>query len=95
VDQAPVARAPAGSVFSDHQHVEVRETLWALHAHQLNEGGFIAITAEDRFSKLPEGYLREHCNPQRLKERGDAIIRELKAEGSPSSSTPIRSRRTS
>ena len=55
--------------------------LEALHAHRLDEGGFLTTTAEDWFFKLGDGYLRTHCTKERLKERGDAIVEQLRQEG--------------
>lgn len=56
--------------------------LTAIHNHRIRLGGFLTTTAEDWFFKLAEGYLRTHCTPERLKARGDAIIDELRREGS-------------
>lgn len=55
--------------------------LKALHAHRLNEGGFLTITAEDWFYKLANGYLRTDCTKERLVERSAKIQDEMRASG--------------
>jgi hypothetical protein len=61
--------------------LDANAALKALHEHRLNEGGFLTTTAEDWFFKLSDGYLRTHCTKERLKERGKAIVAELREEG--------------
>lgn len=52
-----------------------------LHAHRLNEGGFLTSTAEDWFFKLVQGYLEEKCTKERLAERFRSIQETQQAEG--------------
>lgn len=61
--------------------LEARAALTALHNHRFSEGGFVTTTAEDWFFKLAEGYLQTHCTTERLKERRDAIIDQLRRDG--------------
>lgn len=55
--------------------------LQALLTHRLIDGGFLTISAEDWFFKLADGYLRNHCTSELLKERESGkIIEQLKRE---------------
>jgi hypothetical protein len=55
--------------------------LKALLGHQLDEGRFLTMTAEDWFFSLSGDYLRTHCTKERLRERGEAIIEQVRQEG--------------
>lgn len=61
--------------------LDANTALSALLAHRLDEGGFVTATAEDWFFRLADGYLRTHCTPERLAERGSAIIEEFHEKG--------------
>ncbi|WP_041653945.1 hypothetical protein [Achromobacter xylosoxidans] len=54
--------------------------LQALLAHRLTVGGFLTTSVEDWFFKLADAYLRNDCTPERLKERAEKIIEQLKRE---------------
>ncbi len=62
-------------------NLDADAALAKLHAHGLEEGGFLTITAEDWFFKLADGYLRTHCTKDRLKARAGAIVERLRSEG--------------
>lgn len=57
--------------------------LQALLAHRLVDGGFLTTSAEDWFFKLGDGYLRNHCTREQLKERAEKIVEQLKQESKP------------
>ena len=61
--------------------LDANAALVRLHAHGLEEGGFVTVTADDWFFKLAEGYLRTHCTKDRLKARAGAIVERLRRDG--------------
>lgn len=62
-------------------NLDADAALGKLHAHGLEEGGFLTVTAGDWFFKLADGYLRTHCTKDRLKARAAAIVERLRIEG--------------
>lgn len=61
--------------------LDANAALRKLHAHNLDQGGFVTVTAEDWFFKLAEGYLKTDCTKDRLLARGQAITDQIKKEG--------------
>jgi hypothetical protein len=62
-------------------HLDANAALQRLHAHGLEEGGFLTVTAADWFFELAKEYLRTYCTKGRLKARGAAIVEQLRIEG--------------
>ena len=61
--------------------LDVNAGLAKLHAHKLQEGGYINITAEQWFFRLADGYLKTYCTKERLQARAKAITNQIKSEG--------------
>ena len=57
---------------------DASSALTALHAHEIEEGGFLNTTAEDWFFKVADGYLKTHCTPDELRRRAGKIIEEVR-----------------
>lgn len=56
---------------------DLNAALVKLHAHTLQEGGYINITAEEWFFKIADGYLKTYCTEERLSARAKAITEKL------------------
>ncbi|PYE18362.1 hypothetical protein C7410_12264 [Paraburkholderia silvatlantica] len=61
--------------------LDVNAALAKLHAHKLQEGGYINITAEQWFFWIADGYLKTYCTQERLQARAKAITDQIKNEG--------------
>lgn len=61
--------------------LDVNAGLAKLHAHKLQEGRYINITAEQWFFRLANGYLKTYCTKERLQARAKAITDQIKNEG--------------
>ena len=62
-------------------NLDLDEALRALHAHRLDKGGFLTITAEEWFFNLTAKYLNEGCTRESLQKRADYIRADLEEEG--------------
>ena len=60
-----------------------KAALAKLHAHGLQEGRYISVTAEEWFFRIADGYLKTYCTEERLKIRAKAITDKLLKEGKP------------
>ncbi len=61
--------------------LDINAALANLHAHKLQEGGYINITAEEWFFRLAAGYLKTDCTEERLQARAKTITDQMKSEG--------------
>jgi hypothetical protein len=62
-------------------NLDADAALGKLHAHGLEAGGFLTVTAGDWFFKLADVYLCTYCTKDRLKARATAIVERLRSEG--------------
>lgn len=61
--------------------LDVNAGLAKLHAHKLQEGGYINVSAEQWFFRLADGYLKTYCTKERLQARAKSITDQIKSEG--------------
>ncbi|CAE6807312.1 hypothetical protein R69749_04522 [Paraburkholderia domus] len=61
--------------------LDVNAAVTKLHAHKLQEGGYINITAEQWFFRVANGYIKTYCTQERLQARARALTDQIKNEG--------------